>query len=31
VAEWLGYRFDPESASAQKVAVLSRYESTGSV
>ena len=25
--EWLGYRFDPESASAGKVAVISEYES----
>lgn len=24
--EWLGYRFDPESASAAKVAVLAEYE-----
>lgn len=28
--EWLGYRFDPSSASAEKVAVIDRYESTGS-
>ncbi len=28
--EWLGYRFDPTSASAEKVAVIDRYESTGS-
>lgn len=26
VAEWLGYEFDPESASAAKVAVISDYE-----
>lgn len=26
VDEWLGYRFDPASASAEKVAVISRYE-----
>lgn len=25
--EWLGYRFDPESASAAKVAAISEYES----
>ncbi len=30
VREWLGYRFDPASASAEKVAVIDRYESTGS-
>jgi len=30
VREWLGYRFDPQSASAEKVAVISQYESTGS-
>ncbi|WP_280267136.1 ribose-5-phosphate isomerase [Nocardia wallacei] len=24
--EWLGYRFDPESASAAKVAAIGRYE-----
>jgi len=30
VKEWLGYRFDPSSASADKVAVLSQYENTGS-
>ncbi len=28
--EWLGYRFDPASASAGKVAVIEGYESTGS-
>lgn len=27
--EWLTYRFDPGSASADKVAVIDRYESTG--
>jgi ribose 5-phosphate isomerase len=26
VREWLEYRFDPASASAEKVAVISRYE-----
>ena len=30
VREWLTYRFDPTSASAEKVAVIGRYESTGS-
>ncbi|MBG6240035.1 ribose 5-phosphate isomerase B [Mycetocola sp. CAN_C7] len=30
VREWLTYRFDDTSASAEKVAVLDRYESTGS-
>jgi len=30
VREWLGYRFDTASASAQKVAVIDEYESTGS-
>jgi ribose 5-phosphate isomerase B len=30
VREWLGHRFDPISASAEKVAVLDNYESTGS-
>ncbi|MFJ6653385.1 ribose-5-phosphate isomerase [Microbacterium sp. NPDC091313] len=30
VREWLEYRFDPSSASAEKVAVLEHYESTGS-
>lgn len=29
VREWLGYRFDPTSASAEKVAVIGEYESTG--
>ncbi|WP_298860360.1 ribose-5-phosphate isomerase [uncultured Microbacterium sp.] len=28
--EWLGYRFDPASASAAKVAIFDQYESTGS-
>lgn len=28
--EWLGYRFDPTSASAAKVAVITEYEQTGS-
>lgn len=28
--EWLGYRFDPASASAEKVAVIGEYERTGS-
>ncbi|KAL8826151.1 MAG: hypothetical protein Q9191_003975 [Dirinaria sp. TL-2023a] len=26
VKEWLGYRFDPESASAEKVKAISEYE-----
>jgi len=26
VSEWLGYEFDPGSASAAKVAVISDYE-----
>ncbi|RFA18032.1 ribose-5-phosphate isomerase [Subtercola boreus] len=30
VREWLTYRFDESSASAEKVAVLSEYENTGS-
>ncbi|MDN4641466.1 ribose-5-phosphate isomerase [Agreia sp. PsM10] len=30
VSEWLTYRFDESSASAEKVAVLSEYEATGS-
>ncbi len=29
VREWLGYEFDESSASAQKVAVLSEYEQSG--
>jgi ribose 5-phosphate isomerase B len=29
VREWLTYRFDQQSASAEKVAVLERYETTG--
>lgn len=29
VREWVDYRFDPESASAEKVAVIGQYESTG--
>jgi len=29
VREWLTYRFDESSASAEKVAVLSQYEATG--
>jgi ribose 5-phosphate isomerase B len=29
VREWLTYRFDPASASAEKVAVLTEYENTG--
>jgi ribose 5-phosphate isomerase B len=28
--EWLTYRFDPISASAEKVAVIDEYETTGS-
>jgi ribose 5-phosphate isomerase B len=30
VREWLDYRFDPTSASADKVAEIGRYEATGS-
>jgi ribose 5-phosphate isomerase B len=30
VREWLTYRFDPASASAEKVAVIGQYETTGS-
>ncbi|WP_210480128.1 ribose-5-phosphate isomerase [Naasia sp. SYSU D00948] len=30
VREWLTYRFDPQSASAAKVAVIEQYETTGS-
>jgi ribose 5-phosphate isomerase B len=30
VREWLTYRFDPNSASAAKVAVIEQYEITGS-
>ncbi|GAA1924627.1 ribose-5-phosphate isomerase [Microbacterium aoyamense] len=30
VREWLTYRFDTTSASAEKVAVIGQYESTGS-
>lgn len=30
VREWLGYRFDPTSASAEKVAAIGEYETTGS-
>ena len=29
VNEWLGYEFDPASASAEKVAVISEYEERG--
>lgn len=29
VTDWLGYTFDPQSASAAKVAVIERYEQTG--
>lgn len=29
VREWLTYRFDPTSASAEKVAVIDEYETTG--
>ncbi|MFJ4173148.1 ribose-5-phosphate isomerase [Microbacterium sp. NPDC089696] len=29
VREWLGYRFDTTSASAEKVAVIDEYETTG--
>jgi ribose 5-phosphate isomerase B len=27
--EWLGYRFDPETASAEKVAAITEYEGRG--
>jgi ribose 5-phosphate isomerase B len=30
VREWLEYRFDPQSASAEKVAVIEEFETTGS-
>lgn len=30
VREWLDYRFDPQSASAEKVAVIGEFETTGS-
>lgn len=30
VREWLGYRFDPASASAEKVDSITRYEQTAS-
>jgi ribose 5-phosphate isomerase B len=30
VREWLTYRFDETSASADKVRVLDQYETTGS-
>jgi ribose 5-phosphate isomerase B len=30
VKEWLTYRFDPQSSSAAKVAVIDQYETTGS-
>jgi len=30
VREWLGYRFDPQSSSASKVAAIGAYEATGS-
>jgi ribose 5-phosphate isomerase B len=29
VTDWLGYRFDPQSPSAAKVAVITNYEQTG--
>lgn len=29
VREWLDYRFDPSSASAEKVAAIDEYEATG--
>jgi ribose 5-phosphate isomerase B len=29
-ADWLGYEFDPQSASAEKVAAIGGYESAGS-
>ncbi len=31
VREWLGYRFDPASASAQKVELIERYEREGTL
>ena len=30
VREWLSHEFDPESASAEKVEVIERYEARGS-
>jgi ribose 5-phosphate isomerase B len=30
VREWITYRFDPTSASAEKVAVIDQFEATGS-
>jgi ribose 5-phosphate isomerase B len=30
VREWITYRFDPASASAEKVAVIDQFEATGS-
>lgn len=30
VREWVDYRFDPASASAEKVAAIGQYETTGS-
>ena len=29
VTDWLGYEFDPDSPSAEKVAILTHYENTG--
>ena len=29
VSDWLAYEFDPESPSAAKVEVITRYEETG--
>ena len=29
VHEWLGYEFDPDSASAEKLAVITKYEERG--
>ncbi len=29
VTDWLGYEFDPNSPSAEKVAILTHYENTG--
>lgn len=31
VGQWLGYEFDPSSASAEKVQVITDYEETGSL
>jgi ribose 5-phosphate isomerase B len=31
VKQWLGYEFDPSSASAEKVQVITDYEESGSL